>query len=103
MAGAPDIYDDIIDTLENNGEMETIHYRRLILYALLDLGRGRKDIAEISVKVKTLERNSILLIAKKHPKISLSISGFFAVFIILVIVRLDLWTWLAAAIGFPLP
>ena len=103
MAGAPDIYDDILETLKKNGDIDVKHYRRLVLYTLVDLGRERKDIAEMSKKISNLERNCIVLIAKKHPKVTTTILGIFSLFVIAVIIRMDLWIWIADKIGLPLP
>ena len=102
-SGGADIYDDIIKTLEENGELDDKTFRRLVLYALIDLGRGRKDIKEIKKKVEDLKENSLLLIAKKHPKASIGVITFLAIFVISVIARLELWPWLAELIGIPLP
>jgi len=101
--GGADIYDDIIKTLEENSELDDKTFRRLVLYALIDLGRGRRDIKEIRKKVDELKDNSLLLIAKKHPKLSVGILTFLVVFVISVIAHLDLWIWLAELIGIPLP
>ena len=101
--GGADIYDDIIKTLEDDGELDDKTFRRLVLFALVDLGRGRKDIKVIKEKVEELEENSLYLIAKKHPKISLGLLGFLVVFVISVIAHLELWGWLAELAGIPLP
>ena len=97
------IYDDIVKTLEINGEMEDEQYRRLVLFALVDLGRSRKTLNEIKKKVERLERNSILLIAKKHPKASIGILTFMAAFTVATIAHMELWHWLFELIGVPIP
>ena len=97
------IYEDIVKTLETNGEMEDEQYRRLVLFALVDLGRSRKTIDEIKKKVEKLERNSILLIAKRYPKASIAILSFSTVLMVVVIAQLGLWHWLFDLIGIPIP
>lgn len=103
ISGGADIYDDIIKTLKDNGELDDKTFRRLVLFALVDLGRGRKDILAIKKNVEELEENSLVLIAKKHPKASLGILTFLGVFWVSVIARLELWGWLAELAGIPLP
>ena len=97
------IYEDIVKTLETNGEMDDEQYRRVVLFALVDLGRGRKAIDEIKKKVEKLERNSILLIAKRYPKASITGIVFMTIITISVIIRLELWHWLFDLIGIPMP
>jgi hypothetical protein len=82
MTGGNDIYNDIIETLKENGDIDDQTFRQYVLFALVDLGRGKREIDQIKKKVERLERNSIILIAKKYPKVSVTILGFFVVFVI---------------------
>lgn len=103
MSGGPDIYDDIIKELHSDAELDDDTFRRYVLLVLVDLGRSRKQIAEIKKKVDLLERNSLLLQCKRHPKITIPVLTFLAVFVFTVIVHLELWAWIFNLIGVPLP
>ncbi len=99
--GGVDIYDQIIKALEENGDLEDAAFRQFVLFALVDLGKGRRDskickeaIAQVDKKVTKLEKYTILLIAHKHPKASIAIGIGFGAFVITVISRLDLWIWI---------
>jgi hypothetical protein len=109
-----DIYDDIIKALDDNGELDDTSFRRLVLFALVDLGKGReeirhvaKDIKKVDERVKTLEKFTILIIASKHPKITCTIIAIVGLFTLLVISRLELWVWISEVLsgltGVPLP
>ncbi len=102
-AAGSDIYDDIIKALRENGDMPAKDFRRYVLLVLVDLGRGRKQMTAINKKLDCLERNSLLLQAKKHLWITLPVLGFLGVFIISVIARLALWGWVFDTIGAPIP
>jgi hypothetical protein len=102
MAGR-DIYDDILEQLQDNGDIDSPTFRRSVLLVLVDLGRGRQQMDVIEKKIDCLERNSLMLQAKKHLWITLPVLGFLAVFIISVIARLALWGWVFDTIGAPIP
>lgn len=104
-SGGLDIYDDIIKALEENGELDGKQFRRLVLFALVDLGRGRRDsracrdgIAQVNKRIDKLEKYSILLLAHRHPKISISIGAVMGLFVIAVVSHLELWFWLKEVI-----
>jgi hypothetical protein len=101
--GGPDIYDDILKELQENGDVPEKTFRRYVLLMLVDLGRGRKDVDTIKEQVEILKRNSLLLQMKKHPKITIPAVGAFIILIIFVIAHLGLWTWVADLIGVPIP
>ena len=108
--GGRDIYDKIIEALDANGEMDDKTFRRLVLFALVDLGNGRRDnehrkrgIIKIDERVKKLESQSILGLAHKHPKTAFVIGAFVFVFVISVIAYMDLWILLAEWLEVPLP
>lgn len=104
MSGGSDIYDDIIKTLKQNGEaIDDDQFRRLALFAFVDLGIGRKKLDAIEKKVDILERNSIVLIAKKYPKSTGAILLFAVAFVISVISHLELWRSLFGMLGIELP
>ena len=104
-AGGPDIYDDIIEALRDNGDLTPKQFRRLVLLTLVDLGRGRRDaklckesIDRVDKKVEKLEKYTILLIAHNHPKAATTIGAITALFVITVISRLGLWVWIKEVI-----
>ena len=99
--GGPDIYDEIIKVLKDNGELSPKEFRRLVLFTLVDLGLGRKDakickesIAKVDKRVEKLEKHSLLLIASNHPKAAAATGAIGALFVVAVISHLDLWIWI---------
>jgi len=109
-----DIYDKIIEALEKNGDLTAKEFRRMVLFALADLGKGRRDakycreqLDVVNKKMDVLEKNSLILIAKKHSKATATILIFLVLFVISVIAHLNLWTWIGIIIkeltGVPLP
>lgn len=104
-SGGRDIYDDIIKALKDNGELDDKTFRRLVLFALVDLGRGRRDskicresIAKVDTRVKRLEKQSVVGMAHKHPKAATTIGVIMALFVVAVISRLDLWIWIGSLV-----
>ena len=100
--GGGRIYKKILATLEHNGDIDDQEFRRMVFFALVDLGGAKEQIAEVNKKLDELERNSVLLIARKHPKISFVVAVFVIVFVVSVIARLELWPWFFELIGVPL-
>jgi hypothetical protein len=103
--GGVDIYDQIIKALEDNGDLDDATFRKFVLFALVDLGKGRRDsrickesIAAVDKKVTKLEKYSILLLAHDHPKASIAVGFVVAAFVITVISRLELWIWIGQVI-----
>lgn len=103
--GGSDIRDKIIETLEANGDLKTSEFRRLVLFALVDLSRGaedahvcREEIKKANERIDQLEQNNIVLLAKKHPKWSMIIGGFAMLFVASVIGHLELWVWIVEII-----
>jgi hypothetical protein len=100
-AGGPDIYEKIIEALEKNGDLTAREFRRMVLFALVDLGKGRRDsrycreqMDEMGEKLDELEKNSLILIAKKHSKITAAVLAVLGLFFVSVISRLELWGWI---------
>ena len=103
--GGVDIYDQIIKALEENGDLDDASFRKFVLFALVDLGMGRRDsrickesIAAVDKKVTKLEKYSILLLAYDHPKAAIAIGMVFVLFTVTVISRLELWVWIRQVI-----
>lgn len=97
-----DIYDDIIKALKDNGELDDRAFRRLVLFALVDLGKGRRDIKQCrdaiargNERIKKVEKYTILLTAHKHPKTTAVILAVVVLFVATVISRLELWAWIS--------
>lgn len=96
-----EIYDKILEALEKNGDLTAREFRRMVLFALADLGKGRRDskycreqINEMQEKLDDLEKNSILMVAKKHSKITAAIAVVFGLFFVSVISHLEMWSWI---------
>lgn len=107
MPGGSDIINEIIGKLDKNGDLnedERDHYIVLLLIALV---RRTEPISEIKDRIEELEDNSIVLIAKKHPKISLPFLAFCGIIVASMIARLEMWgwigAWIAKLIGLPIP
>lgn len=114
MMGGQDIYDKIIETLESNGDLEQEEVNRMVLFALVDLGNGRKDaqkcregIDKLDKRLTKLEKFSFLMMAKNHPKAAVVITSIVVIFMIAVVTHLGLWVWIGQVIeeflGVPLP
>lgn len=107
MPGGGDIINEIIGKLDKNGDLnkdERDHYIVLLLIALV---RRTEPIAEIKDQIEELQDNSLVLVAKKHPKISVPFLVFSTAVLTSVIAHLEMWGWIRAwiteLIGFPLP
>lgn len=96
-----DIYARIVDKLDQNGALKDAEWRTLVLLALVDLGQGMRKLKEMGVKVDNLERNSILLIARKHPKVVLPVAIFTVIITVSVVLHLGLGAWLMDLLGIP--
>lgn len=100
-----DIYDNIVEALEANGNLDQRTYRRLMLLALVDLGRTQQacklGLAEMNVKVKLIEENSIMLWARRNPKISVPAIVIFIVLTIYIVAHLGLFNWILEYLGLP--
>lgn len=99
--GGVDIYQQIIKALEDNGDLDDASFRKFVLFALVDLGQGRRDarickesIAKVDERVEKLEKQSIIGMAHKHPKAAAAIGMILVLFVVAVISRLDLWIWI---------
>lgn len=112
--GGSEIREKIIRTLEDNGDLGTSEFRRLVLFALVDLSQGaenaricRREIEGVNKRVDKLENYNILLIASKHPKATVVIGAIIGLFTITIIAQLELWGWILEVIneytGVPLP
>lgn len=112
--GGPEIYDKIIEALEKNGDLSAKEFRRMVLLALADLGRGRRDarycreqLDIVNKRMDKLEANSLIILAKKHTKITAMVGGITVLFFVSVISHLELWIWFANVFkeltGVPLP
>lgn len=104
-SGGPDIYEKILEALEKNGDLTAKEFRRMVLFALADLGKGRRDskycreqINEMQVKLDDLEKNSLLMVAKKHSKITAGVIVVFGLFFVSVISHLEMWDWIGQII-----
>lgn len=98
-----DIFEEILEDLDQNGRLSDKEWRRRQVVLFAELGRRTKPIAEIVKKVERLESNSVLLIARKHPKAAVTIAGFFILLTFIWIDHLKLWYWFFEVFGLPTP
>lgn len=103
MPGGGSIYKEIVDALRVNGEMDDATFRRLVMFALVDLGECSQDLPKIKKKVDRLERNSILIIAKKYPKSAVILTTIHVMLLIYMLIHLELLHWIGDLIGIPIP
>lgn len=103
--GGVDIYQQILKALEENGDLDDATFRKFVLFALVDLGHGRRDskickeaIARVDERVKKLEKQSVIGLAHKHPKAAIAIGVVLVLFVVAVISHLDLWIWIRQVI-----
>ena len=97
------LYDDILRGLEENGKMQTVERDRLIMMALVDIGRNMAQLKTLEKRVENLEESSLIMLAKKYPKVTGAVFLFVAGLMISIIDHLELVPWLLRLVGIQVP
>ena len=99
--GGDDIFERIVDALAANGAVKEAEYRRMVLFALVALGKCAPMIRDVQKEVEELKRNSILLMVKKYPKTFGLIAILFGVLTVATILHLGLDGWFFELFNIP--
>lgn len=97
------VFDDITSKLEHNGGLTEREYRNFVVLALRDIYRGVEKINKIEARVEALEENNLILIAKKYPKLTVSLLIFFSALTTATVIHIGLGEWVLRLLGIPVP
>lgn len=105
-----DLYEDINDLIARLGNGESVDTKardKVVLFALQQMGRDIAIIKELTKRlderVEKLENESIVAIAKAHPKATLAIVSFVVAITLIWIDHLKMWMWFFDLFGIPIP